>query len=151
MARTGFPVTLEGDQLVDPATGQSYHGGLNLVANQPLFLYDSSYAGGRRINPVAFQAVSSGNGDAPRNFVRGFGAWQMNAAVRRQFAISDRLALQFRGEAFNLLNHPNFGTIDPTLSDSTSGEALSMLNESLTTTSASINRVARARSNCHSN
>lgn len=136
VARTGFPVTLEGDQLVDPATGQSYFGGLNLVANQPLFLYDSSYAGGRRINPAAFQAVSSGNGDAPRNFVRGFGAWQMNAAVRRQFAISDGLALQFRGEAFNLLNHPNFGTIDPTLSDSTFGEALSMLNESLTTTSA---------------
>ena len=69
--------------------------------------------GGRAINPNAFTAVSSGLGDAPRNFARGFGAWQMDLAVRRDFPIHERLKLQFRAEAFNIFNHPNFGTINP--------------------------------------
>ena len=36
-------------------------------------------------------------------------------------------------EAFNLLNHPNFGYIDPYLTDATFGEATQMLNQSLGT------------------
>ena len=50
--------------------------------------------------------------DVPRNFARGFGAWQMNLGVRREFPIYEGLKLQFRAEAFNVFNHPNFGTIN---------------------------------------
>ena len=57
--------------------------------------------------------ISSGLGDAPRNFLRGFGAWQMDIAVRREFPIHERLKVQFRAEAFNIFNHPNFGFINP--------------------------------------
>ena len=46
--------------------------------------------------------------------MRGFGAWQMDLAVRRNFPINERLKLQFRAEAFNIFNHPNFGTINAT-------------------------------------
>jgi len=36
----------------------------------------------------------------------------MDLAVRREFPIYERLKLQFRAEAFNIFNHPNFGTIN---------------------------------------
>src|SRR5207253_2640701 len=68
--------------------------------------------GGRAINPQAFSNVSTGFGNAPRNFARGFGAWQMNLAVRRDFPVYETMRLQFRAEAFNIFNHPSFGAIN---------------------------------------
>jgi hypothetical protein len=133
-ARSGFPVLLHGLPVTDPVTGSTYFSGLNLVQGEPLYisgdqcasLYDNNRAcpGGRAINPSAFvlpagcsflassclPGTSAGN--APRNGTRGFGALQMDVAVRREFPIYERLRLQFRAEAFNVFNHPNFGTID---------------------------------------
>lgn len=149
MVRSGFPVAIEGSELTDPYTGDLYYGGVNLVKNQPIYLHGSQYPGGRAINKGAFcdptqtkgatscavmQAAGSMIGNAlPRNTVRGFGENQINFAVRREFPIKDNLKLQFRAEAFNILNHPNFGNIDATLGDSTFGQAQSMLNTSLET------------------
>ena len=65
--------------------------------------------------------------------MRGFGAWQVNIAARRDFPLYERLKLQFRAEAFNVLNHANFGFIDPALTNATFGQALKMLNQSLST------------------
>ena len=61
--------------------------------------------------------------DAPRNLVRGFGEIQTNVALRREFRLHNSLAMQFRAESFNVFNHPNFGYVDPTLSDATFGLA----------------------------
>jgi hypothetical protein len=134
MARGGFPVPLTGSTYIDPATGSLSYMGLNQVANQPVYLYGSQYPGRRSINPSAFDLPATGVvGDAPRNFVRGFGALQANLAARREFHLHDTLALQFRAEAFNILNHPNFGYVDPTYSDATFGQATQMLNQSLGT------------------
>ena len=126
-ARTAFPVTLVGQTLFDPI-GQQYNAGLDLVSSQPVYLFgrncasalqalghispNQSCPGGRALNPNAFKSVNSGLGDAPRNFVRGFGAWQMNITLRRDFPIHERLKLQLRAETFNIFNHPNFGSIN---------------------------------------
>ena len=40
--------------------------------------------------------------------MRGLGAWQIDFALHREFQLSERVSLQFRAEAFNVLNHPNF-------------------------------------------
>jgi hypothetical protein len=122
-ARTGFPVNPLGPSFYDTTTMQYAPGELNLVPGEPIYLYGSQCAvvygnglgcpGGRAINPQAFSpAASAQAGDAPRNFGRGFGAWQMDLAVRREFPIYERLKLQFRAEAFNVFNHPNFGMIN---------------------------------------
>jgi hypothetical protein len=134
MARTGFPVTLYGNFIADPATGRQYYGNLDIVPGQPVYVYGSQYPGNRAINSAAFAYPPDNDpGDAPRNFVRGFGESQINLAIRREFPLHDRLRLQFRAEAFNIFNHPNFGYIDPYLGDTTFGQALSSLNQSLST------------------
>jgi len=131
-ARTGFPVSLEGSKVINPATGQFFYSGLNLVPAEPVYLYSSQYPGGRSINPAAFAVPpSAGVGDAPRNFLRGFGAWQLDLALRRDFPLYEELKLQFRAEAFNALNHPNFGYINPNLGQINFGQALRTLNASL--------------------
>jgi len=112
-ARTAFPITLNGRGAFNLVNGQRYFSGLNLVSGQPLYVDGPQYPGGRSINPAAFTLPVPGQvGNAPRNFVHGFGAWQMDLAVRREFPIYERLRLQFRAEAFNVFNHPNFGTIN---------------------------------------
>jgi hypothetical protein len=138
--------------MINPATGQNFHGGLNLVPGPSIYLYGANCAsvlqglgnllpgqgcpGGRAINPNAFCDPSVGvcpGSEAPRNFVRGFGAWQMDLAVRRDFPIHESLKLQFRAETFNTFNHPNFGTVDPNYCSPscTFGQAIATLNSSL--------------------
>jgi hypothetical protein len=133
-ARTAFPVTLQGAYLTDSSTGSSYYGNVNLVPGQPIYLQGTQFPGGRRVNPSAFTTPQGNDpGNAGRNFVRGFGEFQTNIAARREFALAHSLRLQFRAEAFNISNHPNFGFIDSTLTDALFGESTQMLNQSLGT------------------
>jgi hypothetical protein len=148
-ARTAFPITLYSFIPIILPDGTSVDQGLSLTG-KPIYIYgaqcNSTYAtdfgnvlpcpGGRAINPDAFAYPScpSSNpncyGNAPRNFARGFGAWQMNLAIRREFPIHERLKLQFRAEAFNIFNHTNLGGIDPNFGSSTFGQATSTLAHS---------------------
>ncbi|MFC6645546.1 carboxypeptidase regulatory-like domain-containing protein [Granulicella cerasi] len=137
--RSAFPITLTGNLLVD-STGTQYYSGVNYNPAHPIYLYGSQYPGGRAMNggPKVSPATAAftlptgtAAGNASRNFVRGFAANQVNVAVRRNFVIAEPLSLQFRAEAFNILNHANFGYIDPTLSDAQFGQATKMLNASL--------------------
>lgn len=148
--RSAFPVTLQGPCAFVAATEQYQCLGLDVVAGQPIYVTGTqcssilgvSCPGGRAVNPNAFRLPQgcisvffcpspAAPGDAPRNFVRGFGAWQMDFAVRREFPIHERLKLQFRAEAFNIFNHPNFGAIDSSYGDSTFGLATATLAHSL--------------------
>ena len=65
--------------------------------------------------------------------MRGFGANQLNVSARRDFHLYGKAKMQFRMDVFNLLNHPNFGYIDPSYTDATFGQATMMLNSSLGT------------------
>jgi hypothetical protein len=61
------------------------------------------------LNPSAFTAPPAGEqGSEGRNDLRGFGLTQVDLSLARKFAITDRINLQFRTDAFNLFNHPNF-------------------------------------------
>ena len=133
-AHTAYPLTLVGNFETDPYTGNQFNGGLNIVPGVPIYLRGSAYPGGKAINPAAFSLPSGTiNGDAPRNFVRGFGMNQLNLALRRDFPLRNDLVLHFRAETFNLLNHPNFGYVDTNYTDAQFGQATQMLNASLGT------------------
>ena len=120
-ARSGLPVDVIGSYNINPQTNQEVEFHPNLVPGQPLYVYGGGAPGGRLVNYDAFNVPASGpgfdsEGDTPRNYARGFAGWQMNSAIRREFPIHDRLRLQFRAEAFNLFNHPNFNPVNGQLS-----------------------------------
>jgi Carboxypeptidase regulatory-like domain/TonB dependent receptor len=89
----------------------------DLVQRQPLYIYRAQYPGGKAFNPNAFTNPPvdpiTGNpvrqGDIPRNLLRGFGSAQWDFALHRDFRLRESVKLQFRGEMFNVLNHPNLG------------------------------------------
>lgn len=130
-ARTAFPVVLNGNEIFEP-NGQYGYTGLNLAPLVPLYLHVAGIAGNREINPAAFSIPEPGeNGNAPRNFVRGFAASQIDFGVQRTFPILGPLSLLARAEAFNLLNHPNFGYIQSDYGNAQFGEATKTLDQSL--------------------
>lgn len=104
----------------------------DVVAGVPLVINDPTVAGGRRINEAAFTQPENGNGNFGRNVLRGFPLSQLDFALRRQFNLTERVRLQLRGEAFNVLNHPNFADPDANLTfDSPFGVSSQMLNRGL--------------------
>jgi Carboxypeptidase regulatory-like domain/TonB-dependent Receptor Plug Domain len=143
LARTGFPVTPEGNFFFDPITGNPYYSGANLIPGEPLYLHGAEYPGHRGFNggmamidPAFTLPSGTAQGNAPRNLLRGFGAAQMNIAARREFALHDNLHMQIEGATFNIFNHPNFGYIDPYLTDALFGQATKLLNQSFGNTGA---------------
>jgi Carboxypeptidase regulatory-like domain len=82
------------------------------------------------INPAAFAIPAPGTfGDAPRNAVRGPRAWQADIGVSKQFSLTERVLLDFRAEAFNLLNRPQYGAPQADFSAASSfGGILSTIN-----------------------
>jgi len=133
-ARSAVPVDILGPEIINPETGQYLTYQPNRVEGQPVYLHGHQYPGKRIINYNAFEAAPTGEqGDLPRNFARAFNAVQVDAALRRDFTLSDQFHLQFRGEAFNISNHPNFGAIYNVLGYGPSffGYSYSTLNGSL--------------------
>jgi hypothetical protein len=114
----------------------------DLVPGKPLYLYRSKYPGGKAFNPNAFTDPptdpNTGNpirqGTLGRNALRGFGAAQWDLAIHRDFPLSESLHLQFRGELFNVLNHPNFGPPSGQFGVGGFGLSSQMLGQSLSGT-----------------
>lgn len=107
----------------------------DLVAGQPLYLENASFAGGKRFNPAAFDGVTpiaqGRQGTLGRNVLRGFAASQLDVALRRDFKLVESLNLQFRLDAFNLFNHANFANPTGILTSALFGRATQMLSSGL--------------------
>ncbi|HXO32553.1 MAG TPA: TonB-dependent receptor [Candidatus Acidoferrales bacterium] len=105
----------------------------DIVPNAPFYLSPSGAPGGKVINPAAFTTPvpATAQGDLGRNALRGFGATQWDITLRRQFRFTERFSLQARGDFFNILNHPNFGSPINYLSSPQFGQATQMLNSYL--------------------
>jgi hypothetical protein len=81
----------------------------NLV---PGFTADTAVTGDPNgwFNPAAFALPPSGTfGTLGRGRLRGPGLTNLDLSIAKNTAISERVRLQFRAEAFNIANHTNFG------------------------------------------
>jgi hypothetical protein len=107
----------------------------DLVPGVPLYINDSALPGGRRFNPTAFDGATplaaGRQGTLGRNVLRGFPVSQLDLSLRRQFNLTEKLNIQFRAEAFNLLNHPNFANPTGILTSAIFGRATQMLGSGL--------------------
>jgi hypothetical protein len=82
----------------------------NLVSSN---IYTSSWGAGvpQYLNPAAFTANPVGTfGNLGRDVAVGPGVLNFDLALSRLFSFSERLKLETRFEAFNAINHTNFGT-----------------------------------------
>ncbi|HEV3468678.1 MAG TPA: carboxypeptidase regulatory-like domain-containing protein [Pyrinomonadaceae bacterium] len=103
----------------------------DLLEGVPVYVEDPTVGGGRRLNRAAFRAPAGRQGSLGQNALRGFGVSQLDVALRRQISLGERWRLHLRAEAFNLLNHPNFGDPVGDLSSPRFGEATETLARSL--------------------
>ena len=105
VARSGFPFNAA---VLTQTVGGAYPRP-DLVPGQPVWIANPNAGGGKSLNPAAFVIPPAGRqGTEPRNDIGGFGLTQVDLSLGRKFHLSERVALQFRTDAFNLLNHPNF-------------------------------------------
>jgi hypothetical protein len=145
-ARTAPPVNVIGGLVFQD--GIALYPRPDVVTGVPLVLYGGQHPGGRIINNTP-GAVAGGcpdglasvgpfcppptgqQGNFGRNVLRAFGASQADIAFQRQFALTERVNLRFRGEFFNIFNHPNFGPPDNNITDALFGQSTQTLASAL--------------------
>lgn len=127
-ARTGFPINVvTGEQVLGLNVDNSIRP--SLVPNQPIWIEDSSVAGGRRLNPAAFTVPGDGQqGTLGRNAIYGNGLAQTDVSLHRHFGLTGRTSLEVGLNVFNVLNHPAFANPVPFLNSPLFGLATSMQN-----------------------
>ncbi len=107
-ARTGLPVNItvsrSASALLDGNTSGQRP---NLVPGVPIYAADQSI--NNWFNPAAFSAPANLTwGNLGRYIANGPGAYEIDTSLQKRFRVTERLAIQFRAAAFNLLNHPEF-------------------------------------------
>lgn len=84
-------------------------------------------------NPAAFTTPALGTwGNLGRNVARGPGYYEIDTALEKETSITERMAVKFRVEAFNLLNHPIYGDPGSDISSASFGVITSQLNSGAT-------------------
>jgi hypothetical protein len=128
--RTGLPVNITVDRSASVMPdGNSANQRPNLVLGVPLVP-----AGGQTpqhwINVAAFSVPAAESwGNLGKNAFRGPALWQIDTALQRRVTIREHLALELRGECFNLFNRAQFGNPLADISaPSTFGQITSLVN-----------------------
>ncbi len=80
-------------------------------------------------NPATFATPAPGTrGNLGRNVGRGPGWYEIDTALQKAFALTERFRLEFRAEAFNLLNHPAYASPASNVSSGSFGLITNVLN-----------------------
>ena len=101
----------------------------NIVPGQPLYPADQNPT--LWLNPYAFTTPANGQwGNAGRNILRVPGLWQADVSLEKRFPVTERVAVSFRADVFNVFNRaqigkPNAKWTDPTQGGTTYGQITS--------------------------
>jgi hypothetical protein len=115
-AQSGQPVNVTGAYTV--FAGMYVYVRPDVVPGQPFYIDDPTVPGGRRFNSAAFTnppadplyPTAFQQGNFGRNVLRGLPLSQIDFALGRSFKLTENFTLQFKGELFNIFNHPMFGS-----------------------------------------
>ncbi len=131
-AMSGRPVNITIDRsATDLLDGNSRDQRPDLLPG--MSLYSAPRTINNWFNPAAFATPAVDTwGNLGRNIGRGPGYYEIDTALEKQIPLNEKLKLEFRAEAFNLLNHPIFGDPDSDVSDSSFGVITSQLNTGAT-------------------
>ena len=129
LARSGLPftVTVDGDIANTGNTSFLGYETANVIGNPNAI---TKRTAGEYFNTAAYAAPPQYTfGTSGRNSLRTEGYWDLDTSLFRQFPFGEKYRMEFRGEGFNLLNHPvlgypnadfsnqqNFGTVTTTAS-----------------------------------
>jgi hypothetical protein len=108
VARSGFPFNAQVFGTSPNPTGHVISRP-DRAPGLPSWVSDPTVPGGQKLNIAAFPIPSTiRQGTEGRNDIPGFGLTQVDTSLGRDFVLTERFKLQFRADAFNLFNHPNF-------------------------------------------
>src|SRR6185369_17565782 len=144
-ARTGLPinitVTRKASDLPDGNTSGQRP---NLIPGVPI--YPANQTISNWLNPAAFALPAKGTwGNLGRFVARGPGVFEIDGSLTKTFKLAERVGLNFRAAAFNLLNHPQYKNPSSSLGSFTGsspkpsasfGKITSILNTGATGTGA---------------
>jgi hypothetical protein len=107
-ARTGLPVnitmTRKASALPDGNTSNQRP---DLVPGVPIYAANQTI--NNWFNPAAFAAPANGAwGNLGRYIATGPGMYEIDNSLQKRFRVTERVKLNFRAAAYNLLNHPIF-------------------------------------------
>ncbi len=136
-ARTGKPInitiTRKAAALPDGNTSGQRP---NLVPGVPIYANPQSIPN-VWFNPAAFSTPANGTwGNLGRYIADGPGNYEIDTGLQKRFRLTERLGLNFRASAFNLLNNPQWGNPSGNVSSSSFGKITSILNTGATGTGA---------------
>ncbi len=115
---TGFPLAVSAGQ-DRTRTGHGYDR-VNVAPGQSIALDSGARSTSRWFNTAAAELQPLGTfGNMGRNVVIGPGIFSVDFSTMKNFHFAEGRYVQFRFEAFNFLNHPNFG--DPNTNFSNNG------------------------------
>jgi Carboxypeptidase regulatory-like domain len=106
-----FTVTYDGPNNSYSQAGSWYPNVLRPAQNGPKSLQ-------QWYDPTAYAVAANGTfGDTRRNSLRAHGIDTQNASLGKTFHFAEGIALQFRADATNVFNHPNFDAPDGNFND----------------------------------
>ena len=133
LARTGLPlnVTLSRSASALP-DGINSSQRPDLVPGQSL--YPANQTPTLWLNPYAFTTPANGTwGNAGRNILRGPGIWQADTSLEKRFPLSERAAISFRADVFNIFNRAQLGNPSAKWTDPTLGTTFGQITSPYTT------------------
>jgi hypothetical protein len=127
-ARTGLPVNItisrKAAALPDGNTSSQRP---NLVPGVSIYAANQSI--NNWFNPAAFSTPANGTwGNLGRYIANGPGNYEFDTSLQKRFRVTERLGINLRAAAYNLLNHPQYATPSGSLSSSSFGRITGTLN-----------------------